>query len=472
MSKVLIVITDETYVRNYLRTSAFSALEKEHDCHIVCYRGLALADEVARHEGFHGYYDLDPVMEKRHHFLFNLMMWRYRKKSATFFYRWLRNSNWHLVKRNGHPMSRILSYIHWFGSALINPKGIRIPLLASRVLFPVTSFFLKRSIRYNTSIFKLIDRHEFDLIIYPSAAFDSVSVDLVSIGRDLQIQTLCLIDNWDNLSSKTVFWKKPDHLGVWGPQASEQAQKIHGFSFDQLHLLGTPRFEGYFAARIEMPKRAPYDFPYGLFVGSAMPFDDIGTLRTLEEIMARSPSLSSDFRLVYRPHPWKQKRRVDSDFRQQEFGRIVLDRQFSEMEAGRAITPSNDPSFQPALDYYPGLLLNSTFVVGPLTTMLFEGSLCGKPVIALSYFDGHHANTSKRYFTHFDGMEKVPGFNFCQTELDLFRLVTDAINYDTPDYDEVDRATSYFLYRGEETYASRLNKVVSYVLANPPRSGA
>ena len=80
MSKVLITITDDTYVRNYLTSSALSVLRKKHDCRVIAHRGLTLADEVSQEPGFMGFYDLDHVMETKHQFLFNLMMWRHRRK--------------------------------------------------------------------------------------------------------------------------------------------------------------------------------------------------------------------------------------------------------------------------------------------------------------------------------------------------------------------------------------------------------
>jgi hypothetical protein len=468
MSKILIAITDDTYVRNYLRSTALSALRESHDLRVIAHRGLALAEEVSRDPGFLGFYDLDPVMERRHHLLFNLMMWRYRRKSRTFFYRWLRNSNWHLVKRNGAVLARIASYIHWFAAALINPRGIRIPVLANRLIFPIMGSMVKKSITPNPTILRLIEDEGFDLIMYPSAAFDSVSVDLVSLGQRFNIPTLCLIDNWDNLSSKTVFWKKPDHLGVWGPQAHSQAWGIHGFSPDRVHLIGTPRFDSYFEARRNSGAHSPHDFPYALFVGSAMPFDEIGTLKVLEKILIDSDNLPDDFRLIYRPHPWQHKRNVESRFYADDFTHVILDPQIDEAQKAGRVRGTNDPSFQPDLGYYPGLLLSSQFVVGPLTTMLLEASLCLRPVVALSYFDGFHANTSQRYFSHFDGMENVPGFFFCNDKASLSSLISGALQTDTISAHSSDDQTSHFLYRDDRSYPQRLEELARDIIGGDP----
>lgn len=456
--------SESTGRRQVLRLLRGECLGGSHDCRVIAHRGLTLAEEVSHEPGFLGFYDLEPVMEKKHQFLFNLMMWRHRRKSRTFFYRWLRNSNWHLIKRHGSWPTRTVSYIHWFIAALMNPRGIRIPLLASRMIFPFVGSIVKRSIRPNESLRGLIQHESFDLILFPSAAFDSVSVDLVTLGEELSVPTLCLIDNWDNLSSKTVLWRKPDHLGVWGPQAQSQAHTIHGFVPDQVHLIGTPRFDSYFEARTSAGFTAPHSLPYALYVGSAMPFDDIGTLQILERILIESENLPPDFRLIYRPHPWQHKRNVDARFTAEDFSRVILDPQFDEAQKAGTVRGTNDPSFQPDLDYYPGLLLSSRCVVGPLTTMLLEASLCLKPVVALSYFDGYHANTSQRYFSHFDGMERVPGFVFCNDKESLTMLISQALEVDAINPAASDDQTSYFLYRDERSYPVRLEALVRDII--------
>jgi len=462
MARVLVAITDDTYVRNYLRSDALTALRQEHHVFIIGDRALALAEDVEDTPGFLGSYDLDPEMETKYHFLFNLMMWRHRRKSRTFFYRWLRNSNWHLIRRDGGHFVRFLSYIHWFGAAFVNPRGLRIPLLANRFTFPLVSAMVKASLDTNKSLRALVESQRFDVILFPSAAFDSVSVDLVALGQELNIPTVCLIDNWDNLSSKTVFWRKPDHLGVWGPQTKNQAIEIHGFAPDRVHLIGTPRFDTYFAAR-QAPPPAPFTFPYGLYVGSAMPFDDIGTLKRLDAIIGTSNTFPENFRLIYRPHPWQQRRNSDPVFRPEDFSRVMLDSQF-EVAYQQGLTPGKtNSSFQPDLDYYPGLLWGSSFVVGPLTTMLFEASLCLKPVVALSYFDGFHVNTSQRYFSHFDGMERVPGFQFCEESNGLNDAVLQAFQTDLLTAEESDISTSHFLYRDTSPYPIRVLKIVESV---------
>jgi hypothetical protein len=96
--------------------------------------------------------------------------------------------------------------------------------------------------------------------------------------------------------------------------------------------------------------------------------------------------------------------------------------------------------------------------------MLLEASLCLKPVVALSYFDGYHANTSQRYFSHFDGMERVPGFVFCNGKEALTTLVSQALEVGAINPAASDDQTSYFLYRDEHSYPDRLEALVRDII--------
>jgi hypothetical protein len=465
MAKILIAITADIYVRNYLRTDALKKLSQSHDVSLVADSSIELLEEVAVHPLFSGVYSRNNALESRHLFLFFLMMWRYRKKSPTFFYRWTRLSQWDLLERNRGFFPFALSLVRWLAGAFRNPLRVQVPILASGLIFPLAQSLIKRNLPVNPSLEAIVGEKNYDLIIFPSAAFDSPSVDLARLGKARKIPTLCLIDNWDNLTSKTVFWAKPDHLGVWGEQAREQACEIHGFSHDQVHLLGTPRFDQYFEAREHLSPPAPYKFPYILFVGSAMPFDEIGALHELEGILATVPNVPDGTKIVYRPHPWQQKRLAPALFIESSFVRTVLDSQIADAYAEGISPEKTTGSFQPELSYYPALFSGCLFVIGPLTTMLFEGALSLKPVIGLGYPDGVHRNTTRRYFSHFDNTEKIPGFSVCEDRSEIEALVGAAIHRGEIDASASDQQTKYFLHHDDSSYPQRLSHLAGQILA-------
>ena len=376
----------------------------------------------------------------------------------------MRNAQWHTVDRSHGLGKKVSSGLRWLISAAANPLGLRIPLLGSRLLFPLVSRFLKRRLPINADLACLIESGKYDAIIFPSAGFDSVTVDVIKIAAKNGIPSICLIDNWDNLSSKTVFWVKPDYLAVWGEQTRQQALSIHSFNEGEVRAIGTPRFGQYFEAREIKLHTKPYSFPYILFVGSAMPFDEISALHEIERGLSLNNSVPSDLRVVYRPHPWQQKRQTSAVFNASQFSRTILDLQISQAYAEGQTPEIAGTSFQPKLDYYPSLLVGAECVVGPLTTMLLEATLCLRPVVALNYHDGFHSNTSLRYFSHFDGAESIPGFKFCESASELGGMLVSAVNSDPPGAQESDRETSFFIFHSKKGYPRELLDFVNYAL--------
>jgi hypothetical protein len=465
MANILIAISSDIYVRNYLRTDALTVLRKHHSCTVIADETLALAEEVSREPDFGGFYEIDAKTTSQHNFSFQLSMWRHRKKSRTFLYRWMRNSGWANIDTHHGTPRKVLSFLGWIIRSLRSPRWILLPILGSRMLFPLVFFFSRMGAGRNASLEKLVKGKTYDLLLFPSSAFDSAGVLLSEIGERESIPTLCLIDNWDNLTSKTVFWQKPTHLGVWGEQAKEQAITIHGFTENHVHLVGTPRFDHYFQQRTRPIVNPIYSFPYVLFVGSAMPFDEIGALHKIEESLRTLAIGPDDLRVVYRPHPWQQRRKSSASFNEEEFERTSLDLQIATAYAQGTQPESTDPAFQPDLDYYPALLLGARLVVGPLTTMLLEASLCLRPVVALSYDDNFHFTASRRYFTHFDGFERVPGFSFCDSVETLSEELDAALQSGELDALENATATSYFISQSDNSYGERLTDLASRVAA-------
>ena len=64
-----------------------------------------------------------------------------------------------------------------------------------------------------------------DLIILPTKASDTYYFDLKKISDKHKIDLLYLIDNWDNVSAKSVIFSN-QYYGVWGQQSYEQVKKF------------------------------------------------------------------------------------------------------------------------------------------------------------------------------------------------------------------------------------------------------
>ena len=70
-------------------------------------------------------------------------------------------------------------------------------------------------------------------------------IKLVKISKFLKSKILFLVDNWDNISSKTIFIEKPDAISVWGDQTVKHANLIQKINKKKIFKLGSPKFDNY-----------------------------------------------------------------------------------------------------------------------------------------------------------------------------------------------------------------------------------
>jgi hypothetical protein len=464
--RLLIVITSDLFVRNYLTTDALTAIQSQYDCQVASARSVSGSTEKI--PGFAGYFDQDPEIERRHYNLLNVLTWAYRNASSSFRLRFMRIARAELLIWRGDLQAYVRNVAKFFAVNLLRDRWPLYALVCgTRRLLPLFLRAYSRHIPIHPSVTELLERTRPILVICPSGAHDPGGIDFIRAARQLGIKTLFLIDNWDNLSSKSIFWVQPDFLAVWGEQSRDHAERIHGIGRERVFPVGTPRFDGYFRA-LETHPTSPFAFEYVLFTGCAIPFDEVTALQRLEAEIAADPALYGGLRIVYRPHPWRQLREREPQFVESEFRHVVLDPQLREAFLGIDKTCVGDKHLQPALDYYPGLLANARFVVAPLTTMVLEAAILKRHVLTLVYDDGIHLTSPHnawRYFEHFRGLESVAGLRFC-TNCDVlgddFRTLFQVTGISS---DVIGNGVEHFLHCSTRPYPQRLADVVATAIS-------
>ena len=189
--KILFIISHDLYVRNYIHTGVIDSLNKKYDCKIVASSKLYYKEEVEKLNNFAGYYPSFPNEDNKRLFLMSVIQWRYRKKSTTFLFRFMRFNNLsnldffsnltyfkeflYFVKRNLHRHSVLIQMI--FGSIL---------------LYPFFIFFYKRRLTLSKYLEKSVDKINPDIILFPSSAYDTISNDIIEIGAKKKIKTMFL----------------------------------------------------------------------------------------------------------------------------------------------------------------------------------------------------------------------------------------------------------------------------------------
>lgn len=443
--RILVVISSDVYLRSFLSTGAFTEL----DGHEVLYLAGPVANRhvLERTAGYVGVVSMASRRARLYAELGNLLMFAHRDRSPTF-------------------KSKTQTQF------LLRDR-LRYELFSSPALYPLTAQAIVGLIGKNTDLERWLTSVRPDLIIAPSAVTDPLLIDVARTARRLSVPTFFLINGWDNLSSKLVFPVKPDYLGVWGPQTAEHATRIHGFAPAQIFTLGVPTFEAYFRVdRSHLPR--PYPFRYVVFAGCSMPFDDIGALQALDAALAAQGV--DDLKIVYRPHPWRQRRRCFDVFEPRAYRHVLIDRQvetsyFESVRTGQCAGPR---TFLPSLDYYPALLHHAAFVICPLSTMLLEAAIFDRPVLIPAYDDGVHRPSHDRMIhdEHFKGLDRIEGFRLCRDAAALPAQFLEMAERDPtiaagPSLREQIR---HYLYYDDRTYAQRLRDAVESLAQGRPRS--
>lgn len=446
MKKLLIVINSKMHIRNYISNHVFT--------HFPNYElAFLVEEEVSKHLPSDlkqiGTFKLDQQAIEKNIQYFDYLTWAFRDKSKSFRYRFKRMYLFGSVKGGLlKPLRLLKKYL----------KALKVILGGTFPFINIISTYYQKNLPLNSELKLNIEKYSPDLILFPSSAYDTIGNDILRIAKN-KFKTLFVIDNWDNLTSKSIMWVKPDFLTVWSTQAKLHAQEVQSFNPDQIHIIGTSRFDVYYESKAE----PIYDFRYIVFSGCNLGFDEISALKTLESEIENNKNIYGDIKIVYRPHPWRQKRDCFDDFIPKDYKHVVLDKQLEEVYLNKTISTN----FQPDLNYYPRLLKNCLFTICPLSTMLLESLICKKDVLVIAYNDGIHETSPDSVYAnykHFEGIEKLQAVTFCDKKNNLstdFRksfLELKQVNDNR--YSDV----QYLVYSDDKTYNQRLNNVINKII--------
>jgi hypothetical protein len=417
--KITLILVRKLFIRSYLQSGIVDRLSKEFDLTIVC------TDDLV------SYFDKYNITLKisqdylyrryLHQLLFDLHLFKYRNLSVSFDFRIDR------LFRNYKPQENFKNAI----------KKFRNFIYSNYILQDILIYFIKTFLNFEFLIDKNLKNKESNIILLPSSAYDSVIMDAIIVNKKLASKSFLLIDNWDNLSSKSIFWKQPDFVSVWGPQSAEHASNIQKFRDAKILELGCPRFDIYSSDTFDIFPRNNYV----LFLGTTVYFREEEVLRVISKFINNEyESLNCQNLIIYRPHPARLGPTDISNLP----GNVVVD----------SGVPLNSGEF-PSLSDYPNLIRNAKFCIGGYTSMLIETVINNKKYFALRHAEGHLTSpdvVAERY-EHFKGVDNMknvyPIYDLEELNITVKRGLTEPTN-SVADYD-------YILnFSKEKTFCERL----------------
>lgn len=449
---IIVLISNENYLRNWIAASAFTELAERYDLHYVVAKDY-WDPEMIRNFGIDDF----GVVEQANYRKFLLRrvltvtMFKHTRRSKAF------RIKMALVRQSLAPLYKFLAL----------PGIYALFLAAVRAVLPTWPEFAA-----------VVRRVRPVAIVAPSITADNFTIDMTHAAARLGVKSMILVNSWDNLVSKGVLPIAPDCVVVWGEQGVKHATYIQGIPSERAIPLGMARFERYFDESVDAAQvgalRALNGIPDGkkviLYAATALPFDDIAALEILDQAISSDRRLA-DYVILFRPHPEMMQRAAEKNFADCHFKNVLIDVQVSGFYSSR-FEGEHKASFinDAELGYYPVLLRSIAVTVCPPTTLGLEGGINGVPCLMICYGDGKNTWLSPEKMCQYESVEDVlamPGIVACRREEDLVEGLLEVIRLseDPEARARLAEATRYVVHHDDKPYAVRLADLVDNLVA-------
>lgn len=451
--KALVFFDQDVTIRHFIQGGAFLALEKAYDVGYVFH-----VDSTSKKSNIHSAIDALPVARKitvdiprsrggTWDHLVVASMFRYARKLPNF-----------------QPLMRL--YQVMYSERLL--RALR--LVAIPGVFEIFRGLFKLRMSGCPPLMELIEREKPDVLIHPSVLLGFLIDDLVLTSKKTGIPLVCLMNSWDNPSQKRAAAGCPTKLVVWGEQGLQHAVSYFGMPAADVVIGGAAQFEVYrdpgnkSAAELRAEFGAPEGVPIVLYAGCSKGVVESTHLKLIDD--AISDGRIPKCHVIYRPHPWKSRmERGERDVRTLGLKHVTIDPYMADYYD--RITRETVNGFQLA-DYNVTVrlfrLVNA--IISPLSTMMVEAALCGKPVLCLTTdedrFDKRLTMRDMRQLVHFAEFFGKPGVHECWDPAQLpqacRRLLEDAANPAV--IEDLKVHARFFVDMGDESYGARLLRLV------------
>lgn len=350
---------------------------------------------------------------------------------------------------------------------LIGPGHVR--EYTALALPGVTQLFEKRSIGrvekiHFAALERMIDEQKPSLIIHPTVMNGPYINDLILELPKHRIPLMLIMNSWDNMAGQRYLCGVPDRLLVWGEQTLRHSVTLAGIPEDRTVRFGAAQFDIYRKPpridRDEFCRRHEVDPQKKilLYAGSAKGTSEITDLRLLDEAIENGelgPAV-----IIYRPHPWGNGGEGGENILSHPWRHVRIE---SSMREYLEEVARNDGYATCYPDYWDtrDVLANIDALVSPLSTIILEAALCGKPPMCFlpleEEADAKHFQAAAP-LPHFSEMYKMPEFIIGRRRSELVDRVRDLLAWtEDPIYlERLKKAARFFVETFEHPYGERL----------------
>ncbi len=339
------------------------------------------------------------------------------------------------------------------------------------IIYEIFRFFFIRIMGIHSDVLKIMENEKPDLIIHPSILQGYFVNELLRfyISNKKSIPLIFLMNSWDNPSSKALCTGKPSKLVVWGQQSKKHAEEYMRINPKNIECFGAAQFEVYKTKsslnRRELCKIFNVDINKKilLYAGSGSGSYETFYLKLLDKYI--HDGLLPNCQVIYRPHPWRGGlAEGEEDFLSLNLKNIVMDPTMLDYYKNEIRNPTGK-MFLADYKVSRDLLTLVDAVISPLSTMLVESILNGKPILMFfpNEAQGKGWEIDEIHFAEFINMKIV---NKCFSENQFLESCKNLYTQigDSKIAKELKKTSEFFVESSTKTYGSQLLDLVDEFL--------
>jgi len=317
-----------------------------------------------------------------------------------------------------------------------------------------------------------------DIIIHPSTFAGYFINDVISEGKVQGIPTMLLMNSWDNPSTKRATSGKADWVAVWGEQTLRHTHFYMGIPKERIVCLGAAQFEAYRPSPRITPEefRREYCLPPEkkilLYAGSSRGKDEAKHLGWLEAAIEQGRL--GDVAVVYRPHPWGFGQQQALDIVSSGWKHIHVEQSMRAFI--QVLAEGKRPGSFLMAEYARthDVLSSVDMLLSPLSTIILEGALHGKPVMCFYPKEEEKGSLwmkTLKNLAHFEDIFRAPSVVVC-TDYEKFLPSVEELCRRAGDKefcDHIAREMAFFAVFHEKSYGDALLEHLDRVF---PATGA
>tara|TARA_B100000989_G_scaffold145077_1_gene108124 strand:- start:46785 stop:48161 length:1377 start_codon:yes stop_codon:yes gene_type:complete len=457
MKKKIFIIISSQYFFKYITLKSFKLLEKKYNVHYLFnekkldYKNIKIKNKI--------FYTLNKQSSVRSLYLLNFLRISNHNRCRTFkaVTEWY-YPNYRAFKqmfKQDNLKSFYLSYSKIFFKKLI------MNLFSIKLISNFMANFFYKKIKIEKNLNEIFLKYKPDLVLYPTHSWEPEVLKIKKLSDIYKFKTFYIIDNWDNLTTKTYYKFKPDYIGVWGKQVKKHAVSIQNFKKEKVFTIGNCRFDNYFKLKKENFKKINYN--YILFLAANIRVDETYYLTLLNKILRKNKKIFKNTKIIYRQHPQSKDLTKTKNF--DDLENVIIDKSvFTDNQV-----PYFKNDFRLTKKNYIPLILNARFITGCATSIVVEGLIFNKSylVIAFKKQIDEYFNPKWSYESHihYEGLEKVDNVNFSSSEKQYEKKVIQMFkNKKVNNFAKTKKQLKYFYHKDKLPYDKKIKQIVQKIL--------